>query len=120
MRLNSIPFFTLAVLAAGCGRSSGNLAGAGDNSPARVVEVSPHLETAISPIVNEEKVALTFGIDLSADVAKGLELKGFECRFAEDVAYRDCSAKPYEIASLEDGKIYALHVRAQLVNKETS
>jgi hypothetical protein len=123
MRTTSHPslwiFLSAATLTA-CSASSGHLNDAAPPPTAtRTVDLAPTLTSALAPVVEQSSVDLTFDVDLSTPAAAGLDLAGFGCRFEEDVAFRDCSAQPFTVSSLEDAKRYALHVRANLADKQS-
>lgn len=103
----------------GCGRTSGSIVESASTEALRTVEVTPKLMTALAPVVDTETLTLDFELDGKAELIAALEFKSYSCKLAEDVAFRDCSAKPYELTGLEDAKAYSLTVHANLTDKET-
>lgn len=104
------------VALSGCGRGSSSLV---DSSAAslRTVDVAPILTSSLAPVIDADTVDLNFELDGEAKLLSALELKSYSCKLADDVAFRDCSAKPFKLEGLEDAKAYNLTVRANLLDK---
>lgn len=118
----SFPLLTMTLASAAlasCGRSPGSVVESASNSALRTVEVTPKLVTDVAPILDKDALSLDFELDGDAALLAALELTSYQCKLAEDVAWRDCSAKPFELTGLTDATAYTLTVHANLTDKAT-
>ena len=115
----STTVLALAIVATGCGRSSGNHVNAANTvaAPARTIAVTPKLKVAVPAILEKDTFGFEFELSGADDLISKVDLATFQCKLGEDVAFRDCSAKPFNVEKLEDTKSYSLTVVANLVDK---
>lgn len=62
---------------------------------------------------------MEFELSGAKDLLDKVSLVTFQCKLAEDVAFRDCSPKPFSVEKLEDTKSYNLTVIANPTDNAT-
>jgi hypothetical protein len=115
----STTILAVAIAATGCGRSSGHHVNAANTvaAPARSIAITPKLKVAIPAIIDKDSVGFEFELSGATDLISKVDLVTFQCKLGEDVAFRDCSAKPFTVDKLEDTKSYNMTVIANLTDK---